>query len=812
LSGITVQLFGGDLVSAIDLNLDRDFSIVSRLIGVSPFTVTATPDPTMHSYADPEHSTARARLDISKDLSGQLRGAHADFLIIDNASAALTIAQLGTSWYTAASGEKSLLAQKIDDPNSDHKVVRPYLGKLSDELLANYERFIAVVLQHYPKDRIILLRSHVSDFYWDGRQVRPRTHVKEARAARLLLETLDDRLERTTGCTSIDLARRFLPRTDAAGDSLSLGRDFHLAVERAVTDLCREGTTPESRRPPNSFIFSEWAHRVAQAARPVSAAKVTRHLPKDGTRSIPDAMAIAALICTSPETDWTALARAIVSDVGSEPAWLTRDLFKRNLRVLEEYEFNFVDDAAETEPPSRVVVRLADEWHLVISDAPDEDCPIRLERIGRSENWDPRSFVDGGYRCTVAEIENVLESWWAYFERGRRRDTVPFQLVFRDRAELNESLCAIDFEDVLANERLCLTTGQGLPPDLSWTPIVDTAFLFDPLTRICCLRSGFGDQLFYYVYARYFADQLGLRLYIDDLLYDNDEMIAYTPHIRPDILPFTRAEGVFSDIFSRRLREARKRDIQVRRDNRSEYHALGLREMVLATDRMHLKACLDRKQYPTGLTVQVTDLDGYERLTTAPPGVLFLDVLAKQELLNYRLLEQKPLWEQAIHLPPVTSETSRTIEEQMLATDAIVIHIRRGDRVTLGMADSDDYYRSLVLRTATLDEYDDKHWFIFSDDLEYCRTHRTELGLDIAGTHLTFVEGNRHFASIDDFHLMALGKVIVCGKSGFSVCAALVSARAEYIFSKRYSLTPGKDYWQRKDFNEDPKRSRLATS
>jgi hypothetical protein len=206
---------------------------------------------------------------------------------------------------------------------------------------------------------------------------------------------------------------------------------------------------------------------------------------------------------------------------------------------------------------------------------------------------------------------------------------------------------------------------------------------------------------------------------------------------------------------------------------------------------------VDRNDLPTSLAVQVVDLPGMERIMANPPGILFLDVLAKGGLLGYQLLQQKPLWETAINLPQLTSQTSESIAARMLETDAIVVHIRRGDRVALGIADGDQYYRDFVVRAAALDEYTDKHWFVFSDDLDYCRAHLTELGLDLAGADITFVEGNNHFASVDDFQLMSLGKVVVCGKSGFSACAAMISTRVEHIFGTGYSLERGGDSWRR---------------
>jgi len=799
----TLQLFGGPLAGAIDLDLERSFSVVSRLLGVSPLSVCAPPDPAMSSYADPKQSTPRSRLDTLKNLSAELERADADYFVLDLTSAAMELATVGTTWFSVESGEKSkLMEDLIRDPKLEPSVSKPYeMKRLSRELRDSHDSFIECVRAHYAADRIILITSHVSNFFWDGRAVRPRAKSRSVRHLRSFLRELEERFELQTGCRTIDVAQDFLPLTDAALPDLRLGRDFQYALERELVASCtgsapRSAAVGRSRRASDDFV--EWAHEAALSNDAPKTSKLLRRLHARAGFSVADVHAVAALAARFPELDQADIAADMVAAQSAEPVLRTRQRFETNRELLSGYEYCFVSGVVETGFASSIVLPICDQWFLTVG--PGGTSPIRIEARGRTQDWDPEQFAAQGYRCSVREIDNALESWWAYFQKGRTGDTSPFLLEFADAAELVDSMHYLDYPDVLSNERYCLVLrGQTPPRGLVWEPRVDTAFLFDPRTRVCCLRSGLGDQLFYYVYARYFTDRAGLRLYIDDLLYDNDDMVWGTPHIRPDVLPMTKSDGVFSQIFSDRLRRARRRDIRNRRDNRSEFHQLGLREMVLATDRMHLKCCLDRRDIPTSLTVQVTDLEGYETLTLNPPGILFLDVLAKEGLLRYRLLEKKELWESAFEMADFVSEGSRQIADQMLATDAIVVHIRRGDRVTLGMADGDAYYRDFVVRTAALEEYQNKHWYVFSDDLEYCRSHRVELGLDVAGDRITFVEGNNHFASIDDFHLMELGKVVICGKSGFSACAAMISRRVEYIFGTGYSLAPGGDSWSRRE-------------
>ncbi|MFK4729844.1 hypothetical protein ROT00_09175 [Agromyces mediolanus] len=798
--GTTVQVLGDHYVADLGLRLERDFSVVSRVSGVSPFTLGAPRDVGLEAADDDAPLTPRAGLDLNKDLLTTLRSAHADVLVVDLTGALRPVAAIGVGWYTAAPEETSWLADLVAAETAASRAIEPHLVAPSKELLGQFDAFARVVHDVYGPERVVLVTAHVAEFCWDGARLVPRGRIQEARAAAALLAGLERRFEQITGCRSIVISRSFLPCGDPGPTDLRLGPDFADALERAVVAVCRSAApTPSTdlARVPSAGTsrFTEWAHRTLTRGLPYTGQLVDRRLAALSAISDGDAIALAALVAALPEdAAWPAVVDRLCRHPDSAPARRARTMFERNVDALSGYRYCFVEGLEDLSPEPRGVVFLP--GGIVLRFDPAGAQAVEL-RHPRTSPWDHRRTIERGYVFSVDEIEDVLGSWPLYLERARRGDDAPFVLDHPDLAAFADSLLTVDYPDVLADERLCVTVAGRLPTDLDWRPRVDAGFLFEPDTRVCCLRSGFGDQLYYYVQARQAAERHGLRLFLDDLLYDNDELIARTPHIRPDVLPFTASSGVFSELFSRRLRTARVRGLQERRDNRSEYQRMGLHEMVLAVDRVHLRACYDRRQYPSALTVQVIDLAGYDRLVASPPGVLFLDVLAKPTLLGYRLLEHKADWESAIELAPLGSETAREIEAQMLASDAIVVHIRRGDRVALGMADGDAYYRDFVHRTAQLDHLEDKHWFVFSDDLDYCRTHRVELGLDVAGERITFVEGNHHYASIDDFHLMALGRAIVCGRSGFSAAAAMVSRRVEYIFGSGYSLTPGGDMWQR---------------
>lgn len=731
----TIQCVGGPVVDQLSFSLDRGVGIAARTIGGEP---------------------------VPDRFEDTLRRAYADALVLDHGTFA-------GAWSTPADSER---------------------------LFHEHDRFIKAVLATYPPQRIVLLRSAIRRFYWARNAVQPRRFpgdVRDITSLREFLERLDNRFVEATGCLLVEEAAAHLPTRDTVADDPQLGHGAILAVEDAVLAALRSGACT---RPAGSSGAAEgFADQLREAllAGAVSVERIAAMLPADGLQTHDDVAALAAAAMADRDADWTPAASAALPQGGPIRA-LAEARFESNRDVLRDHPHLYVPGGLDFTRPERLVVRLHESWFLTLQ--PDQARKVTVRNYGRRDRFDVPAFCDGGYVCRPHQIESALESWESYFERGRRGDTMPFRIAFAGRGAFRESLEYLDYADILANENYCLTIDGQVPADLEWRGRVDLSFLFDPRTRVCMVAGGIGDQVYRYVDPRAIAERHGLRFFVDDLWFDYPEPRQRSAHGRPDLVEMMEAEGILSQILSRRLRQrrrSRRHDPKVR----GEYADLGLVEQVLVVERGRLSILLRRDRDPQALVVvALTDSQLDRSIASPPPGVTFIDVIAKSRFVTGAGLRHKARWEHAIAWPEFVSEASADVAAQMMSTDAVVVHVRRGDRVALGVADADEYYRDFVERIAALEEYPDKHLFVFSDDLDYCRAHRHELGLDLLGDRVTFVEGNRHFASIDDFHLMSLGKVMVCGVSGFSATAAMVSDRVEYVFGDGYAADGG-DMWHR---------------
>lgn len=143
------------------------------------------------------------------------------------------------------------------------------------------------------------------------------------------------------------------------------------------------------------------------------------------------------------------------------------------------------------------------------------------------------------------------------------------------------------------------------------------------------------------------------------------------------------------------------------------------------------------------------------------------------------------------------NEKNRNYVKVITQTDGVMIHIRRGDFVYCKMSADMEYFRKAIQIVETFEEYKNKKYFIFSDDLKWCEQHETDLGIDKVKDRVIFVAGNSGENSYIDMYLMSLGKIsIPTPKSTFSYAAMLISETMEkrvdipkYLYNLKYGIS-----------------------
>ncbi len=118
--------------------------------------------------------------------------------------------------------------------------------------------------------------------------------------------------------------------------------------------------------------------------------------------------------------------------------------------------------------------------------------------------------------------------------------------------------------------------------------------------------------------------------------------------------------------------------------------------------------------------------------------------------------------------------------ELIRESEAVMIHLRRGDFIELQYSVNGQYVKDSVTQIMKSQRSDRIKFFVFSDDLDWCRNNIEELGLGKYRERTVFVEGNAGRNSYLDMYLMSLGKILIPSpNSTFSYMALLLSSTME---------------------------------
>lgn len=127
--------------------------------------------------------------------------------------------------------------------------------------------------------------------------------------------------------------------------------------------------------------------------------------------------------------------------------------------------------------------------------------------------------------------------------------------------------------------------------------------------------------------------------------------------------------------------------------------------------------------------------------------------------------------------PPLTDRKNLKYAEQINGCRSVGIHIRRGDFVNAGRFLSENLYRQACEKAVEL--LPDACFFVFSDELDWCRANAEELGINLAG-HTVYVERNVGDKSYIDMQLMSICSGLVHDKtSTFSQVAGWLNRNLE---------------------------------
>ena len=282
--------------------------------------------------------------------------------------------------------------------------------------------------------------------------------------------------------------------------------------------------------------------------------------------------------------------------------------------------------------------------------------------------------------------------------------------------------------------------------------------------KIALCNGGLGNQTFQYIFSRFIELAGGSCCYLDDssfflkeAAHNGFEMRRVFPNCRPKLLSEYFSEDVWEYMVQR---QAGGEHIIQQWKNEGEDFTLVAEALGYQYD---------------GNIVKIPTNEYLPWLAGAEGNIYYFGYWINK---NYLKGEFEKILRAELGFAPLVGEKNRGYERRITETNSVALHVRRRDFVEIGWDSSVETYAAGVSKLR--ETVSDPHFFIFSDDMEWCRENLKDMG--IRAEEATFVEGNRGIDSYIDMQLMACCKnIILATSSSFAYLATLLN-RNESIF------------------------------
>lgn len=276
--------------------------------------------------------------------------------------------------------------------------------------------------------------------------------------------------------------------------------------------------------------------------------------------------------------------------------------------------------------------------------------------------------------------------------------------------------------------------------------------------KITLCNGGLGNQTFQYIFSRFVELAGGENCYLDDSVFGGNkvehngfEMQRVFPNSRPRLLSEYFSEDVWKYMLQKK--EAGESIIQ-------QWRNIGEDFTLVAETRGY--------RYD-GNTVKVPTNEYFPWLALAEGNIYYHGYWINK---NYLKGEYEKILKSELEFAPFTEEKNKGYEKQIMETNSVALHVRRGDFLKMKCDMPAEVYAAGVLKMREV--VSAPHFFIFSDDMEWCRENLNKMG--ICKEEVTFVEGNKGTNSYRDMQLMSYCKnVLLVTLSSFSYLAALLN-------------------------------------
>lgn len=290
--------------------------------------------------------------------------------------------------------------------------------------------------------------------------------------------------------------------------------------------------------------------------------------------------------------------------------------------------------------------------------------------------------------------------------------------------------------------------------------------------RIQFLNGGLANQVFQYIFARYYElSHPGETMYLDDSYFANNTIhngyeLQKVFGLKPRMISEVYQPEVWQEMLRKR-KEENKSISQIM----LEY---GVPSVMIAENDTYTSF------NPFAGQIYDTEINAYhpEIMDVSFDGIIYYHGYWIN--VGY-FAKYADIFRKELTFPAITDEKNIEYLRQIKTTKSVSIHVRRGDYVSLDWAYNEAVIRGL--NEAYIDVFGaDWTLFVFSDDIVWCKEHAEELGMNLYA-NCVYVEGNIAGKNYIDMQLMSECRGMILSNSSFCYLAALLNKNKDCIFN-----------------------------
>lgn len=290
------------------------------------------------------------------------------------------------------------------------------------------------------------------------------------------------------------------------------------------------------------------------------------------------------------------------------------------------------------------------------------------------------------------------------------------------------------------------------------------------------INGGLGNQVFQYIFGRTIELVTGEKVVFDDAYFFSPMHHIHSNGTSAQRLRLHETFGIDISLLSQTL------------DNTAWQEALTL-AFHPQDGKPHSIPEFLRTNYPALSFVAETSDFVFDGPVLSTPTCVYNPAVYKVPTPTYYhgywinkgwLSSYKDILLKELTFRPITEPHNLAYAQQIDETNSVALHIRKFSLEGYNWDLSPEFYRQSILSFTSL--LQEPTFFIFSDSLDYCKSSYKELGLDLAGDRIIFVEGNESdVLNYRDMQLMSLCKHMIIANSSFSYLAALLNPHQDKL-------------------------------